>query len=248
MERTVHMEGRDPCTAIILGVFDSCDLDGGSEKQGAATNAINALPAFPSTALKNPKREHRGHKTLEELKGGDRSGSISLSQWVDIDSVPKVNPTDSVSRGSIEAMHQDELNQEFDTFLTSRPHDVVRIRYARLRSVAGRIQTVFGDIAIQGERIQSLQSWRDPRATSLSTAFCLCAVVVLYVRPFRALALVAGLYTLHHPGSATSCLWFRAILSRDCQLKQTACFDHIHAVYMAGNVIFLLFTFAGTQS
>ncbi|XP_074331538.1 FT-interacting protein 1-like [Apium graveolens] len=98
-----------------------------------------------------------------------------------------------------EAVHPDELDEEFDTFPTSRPQDTVRLRYDRLRSVAGRIQTVVGDIATQGERFQSLLSWRDPRATSFFIMFCLCAAMVLYVTPFRVVALVAGLYLLRHP-------------------------------------------------
>ena len=98
-----------------------------------------------------------------------------------------------------EAVNPDELDEEFDTFPASRPNDIVRMRYDRLRTVAGRIQTVVGDIATQGERIQSLLSWRDPRATSLFVLFCFCAAVVLYVTPFRAVALLAGLYYLRHP-------------------------------------------------
>nr|GMD65203.1 FT-interacting protein 1-like [Ipomoea batatas] len=98
-----------------------------------------------------------------------------------------------------EAVHPDELDEEFDTFPTSKNQDIVRMRYDRLRSVAGRIQIVVGDIATQGERMQSLLSWRDPRATSLFIVFCLCAAVVLYATPFRVVALVAGLYMLRHP-------------------------------------------------
>ncbi|WVZ79405.1 hypothetical protein U9M48_026985 [Paspalum notatum var. saurae] len=98
-----------------------------------------------------------------------------------------------------EAAHPDELDEEFDTFPTSRPQDVVYMRYDRLRSVAGRIQTVVGDMATQGERLQSLLSWRDPRATCLFVVFCLLAAVVLYVTPFCIVALVAGLYVLRHP-------------------------------------------------
>ncbi|CAI9103167.1 OLC1v1001613C1 [Oldenlandia corymbosa var. corymbosa] len=98
-----------------------------------------------------------------------------------------------------DAVHPDELDEEFDTFPTSRSHEVVRMRYDRLRSVAGRIQTVVGDIAAQGERFQSLLVWRDPRATSLFITFCLCAALVLYVTPFRVIILAAGLYMLRHP-------------------------------------------------
>lgn len=98
-----------------------------------------------------------------------------------------------------DAVHQDELDEEFDTFPTSKPHDVVRMRYDRLRSVAGRIQTVVGDIATQGERLQALLSWRDPRATSLFVIFCLIAAIALYVTPFKIVALLAGLFWLRHP-------------------------------------------------
>lgn len=98
-----------------------------------------------------------------------------------------------------EAVHPDELDEEFDTFPTSKPQDVARMRYDRLRSVAGRIQTVVGDIATQGERFQALLSWRDPRATSLYIIFCLIVAVVLYVTPFQMIALVAGIFWLRHP-------------------------------------------------
>ncbi|KAJ8565658.1 hypothetical protein K7X08_008234 [Anisodus acutangulus] len=98
-----------------------------------------------------------------------------------------------------ETVHPDELDEEFDTFPTSRPQDIARMRYDRLRSVAGRIQTVVRDIATQGERLQGVLSWRDPRATSLFIMFSLFAAVMLYVTPFRVVALVAGLYMLRHP-------------------------------------------------
>ncbi|KAI4366814.1 hypothetical protein MLD38_022637 [Melastoma candidum] len=42
--------------------------------------------------------------------------------------------------------HPDELDEEFDTFPSRKPADVVRFRYDRLRSVAGRVQSVIGDI------------------------------------------------------------------------------------------------------
>ncbi|XP_077210397.1 FT-interacting protein 7-like [Tasmannia lanceolata] len=96
-------------------------------------------------------------------------------------------------------VHPDELDEEFDTFPTSRPADMVRMRYDRLRSVAGRIQTVVGDLATQGERVQSLLSWRDPRATALFVTFCLIAAIVLYITPFQVVALLTGFYVLRHP-------------------------------------------------
>ncbi|XP_065024229.1 FT-interacting protein 1-like [Musa acuminata AAA Group] len=112
---------------------------------------------------------------------------------------PRHPPHMDTKLSAAEVIHPDELDEEFDTFPTTKSHDIVRMRYDRLRSVAGRIQTVVGDLATQGERLQSLLSWRDPRATSLFVVFCLVAAVMLYVTPFQMVALLAGLYMLRHP-------------------------------------------------
>ncbi|KAG5538411.1 hypothetical protein RHGRI_019104 [Rhododendron griersonianum] len=98
-----------------------------------------------------------------------------------------------------DAVHPDELDEEFDTFPTSRGADMIRMRYDRLRSVAGRIQTVVGDVATQGERLQALLSWRDPRATTIFVIFCLVAATVLYATPFQVLAGLTGFYLMRHP-------------------------------------------------
>ncbi|GAA0172468.1 transferase [Lithospermum erythrorhizon] len=98
-----------------------------------------------------------------------------------------------------EAVHPDELDEEFDTFPTTRSPDLVRMRYDRLRTVAGKIQAVVGDIATQGERFQALLSWRDPRATALFLTFCLIAAMVLYATPFQVLAALGGFYVMRHP-------------------------------------------------
>ncbi|VFQ73939.1 unnamed protein product [Cuscuta campestris] len=98
-----------------------------------------------------------------------------------------------------EAANKDEVDEEFDTFPTSKPEFTVKMRYDRLRSVAGRVQTVVGDMATQGERLQSVLSWRDPRASSLFIVFCLFGAIALYVTPFKIVALIAGMYYLRHP-------------------------------------------------
>ncbi|KAG0459365.1 hypothetical protein HPP92_022493 [Vanilla planifolia] len=49
-----------------------------------------------------------------------------------------------------DAIHPDELGEECDTFPTTQPPNIVKIRYDRLRSVAGRVQMVVGDLAAQG--------------------------------------------------------------------------------------------------
>ncbi|CDY42494.1 BnaC04g21870D [Brassica napus] len=97
-------------------------------------------------------------------------------------------------------VHPEELTEEFDTFpFSSQDPGVVKMRYERLRSIAGRAQTLVGDIAGQGERVQALLSWRDPRATSIFMVVCLVSSVVLYVVPFKVFVLLCGLYIMRHP-------------------------------------------------
>lgn len=98
-----------------------------------------------------------------------------------------------------DSVFPDELDEEFDSFPTSRGADIVRIRYDRLRSVAGRIQTVVGDMATQGERFQALISWRDPRATFLFVIFCLFAAIGFYAVPLRVVFALSGVYVLRPP-------------------------------------------------
>ncbi|KAA8516031.1 hypothetical protein F0562_019210 [Nyssa sinensis] len=112
---------------------------------------------------------------------------------------PRYPPHMNTRISYADAVHPDELDEEFDTFPTTRGPELVRMRYDRLRSVAGRIQTVVGDVASQGERIQALLSWRDPRATFIFVIFCLLAAILLYTTPFQVLAVLAGLYVMRHP-------------------------------------------------
>ncbi|XP_009420494.2 FT-interacting protein 3-like [Musa acuminata AAA Group] len=98
-----------------------------------------------------------------------------------------------------EAALPDELDEEFDTFPTSKAMDVVRMRYDRLRSVGGRMQTVVGDLATQGERVQAILSWRDPRATTIFVMLSLIVAVFLYVTPFQVVVVLIGLFLLRHP-------------------------------------------------
>ncbi|KAM0946325.1 putative C2 domain, phosphoribosyltransferase, C2 domain superfamily [Dioscorea sansibarensis] len=98
-----------------------------------------------------------------------------------------------------EFTNSDELDEEFDTFPSTKSSDIVRYRYDRLRSVAGRVQTVIGDLATQGERAQAILNWRDPRATAIFIMLSLIIAVFLYVTPFQVVMVIVGLYLLRHP-------------------------------------------------
>ncbi|XP_071734827.1 FT-interacting protein 3-like [Rutidosis leptorrhynchoides] len=112
---------------------------------------------------------------------------------------PRHPPHMDIKISYADAANFDELDEEFDTFPTSKGSDLVRMRYDRLRSIGGRIQTVAGDLATQGERFHSLLNWRDPRASALFVTFCLITAVVLYVTPFQVVALLIVFYYLRHP-------------------------------------------------
>ncbi|KAK3006392.1 hypothetical protein RJ639_015476 [Escallonia herrerae] len=112
---------------------------------------------------------------------------------------PRNPPHMDARLSQAENANPDELDEEFDTFPTSRPTDIVRMRYDRMRSVAGRVQTVIGDLATQGERALAILSWRDSRATAIFIIFALIWAVFLYVTPFQVVAVLSGLYLLRHP-------------------------------------------------
>lgn len=99
----------------------------------------------------------------------------------------------------VDAVTADELDEELDTFPSSRPPEQVRARYDRLRALAGRAQVLLGDVAAQGERVEALLNWRDPRATSIFVVFCLVASLLFYAVPTRVLVLAWGFYYLRHP-------------------------------------------------
>ncbi|XP_051141671.1 FT-interacting protein 7 [Andrographis paniculata] len=99
----------------------------------------------------------------------------------------------------VDAVGADELDEEFDGFPTSRSVDQIRVRYDRLRALAGRAQTLLGDVAAQGERLEALFNWKDPRATGIFVVVCLLASLIFYVVSFKAFLLASGFYYLRHP-------------------------------------------------
>lgn len=112
---------------------------------------------------------------------------------------PKIPAGMDIRLSQAETVDPDELDEEFDTIPSSKPPEIIRARYDRLRMLAARVQTVLGDFATQGERVQALVSWRDPRATKLFIGVCLIVTVVLYAVPPKMVAVAIGFYFLRHP-------------------------------------------------
>ncbi|KAJ8436276.1 hypothetical protein Cgig2_025705 [Carnegiea gigantea] len=98
-----------------------------------------------------------------------------------------------------ENIDRDELDEEFDMMPSSRPPEVVRSRYDKLRTLGARVQTVLGDIATQGERVQALVTWKDPRATGIFVGLCFVVAIILYLIPSKMVAMASGFYYLRHP-------------------------------------------------
>ncbi|XP_073220692.1 multiple C2 domain and transmembrane region protein 14-like [Cicer arietinum] len=99
----------------------------------------------------------------------------------------------------VDMVNLDEIDEEYDGFPTTRANEVVRIRYDRLRLLAGRAQTLLGDVAAHGERLEALFSWRDPRATGIFALICLVASLVFYAMSFKGFVLLSGFYYMRHP-------------------------------------------------
>ncbi|KAK7842758.1 ft-interacting protein 1 [Quercus suber] len=77
--------------------------------------------------------------------------------------------------------NEDELDEEFDPLPSRKTGEVLKGRYDRLRIIAVRMQTVLGDLATQGERLQSLLS------------------LVTYMTPFHYMIVLTGTHVLMHP-------------------------------------------------
>jgi hypothetical protein len=104
---------------------------------------------------------------------------------------PKLSLADSADR--------DELDEEFDPLPSSRPPEMVRTRYDKMRMLGARVQTVLGDFATQGERLQALVTWRDPRATGIFVGLCFVVAMILYMVPSKMVAMASGFYVFRHP-------------------------------------------------
>ncbi|KAL3849424.1 hypothetical protein ACJIZ3_011306 [Penstemon smallii] len=112
---------------------------------------------------------------------------------------PRHPPHIDVRLSQADIAQTDEIDEEFDTFPTSvKQFDVVKMRYDRLRAIASRVQTLFGDLAAHGERFYNLLTWRDPRAMALFMVFCSVALLVLHVFP-KTMIFITACYFMRPP-------------------------------------------------
>ncbi|VYS63314.1 unnamed protein product [Arabidopsis thaliana] len=112
---------------------------------------------------------------------------------------PRHPPHMDIKLSKADSALPDELDEEFDVFPSSKSGDVLKRRYDRLRGIAGRMMIVLGDLATQGERVKSLLSWRDPRATSLFLTFCFVSCGVICFVSMKLLLTFLAFYVMRHP-------------------------------------------------
>ncbi|KAK0574281.1 hypothetical protein LWI29_021002 [Acer saccharum] len=112
---------------------------------------------------------------------------------------PRNPPHMDIKLSKADTAHPSDLEEEFDTFPSSKHGQILTARYDRLRDIGGRLVMLIGDLATQLERIQSLLSWRDQRATFMFLMFCLVAAVVIFMIPPNNLLLFSGVFVLRHP-------------------------------------------------
>ncbi|KAK7826121.1 ft-interacting protein 1 [Quercus suber] len=98
---------------------------------------------------------------------------------------PRLPPHVDANLSHAYTANEDELDEEFDSIPSRKTGEVLKWRYDRLRIIAARMQTVLGDLTTHGERLQSLLSWRDPKATAIFVCFSLIVCLVTYKIPFH---------------------------------------------------------------
>ncbi|GAV85696.1 C2 domain-containing protein/PRT_C domain-containing protein [Cephalotus follicularis] len=112
---------------------------------------------------------------------------------------PRHPPHMDATLSYADTANPDELDEEFDTFPTSKTGEALKARYDRLRHVGGRLIAVVGDLAHQVERIQSLMNWRDPRASAYFVVFCFTTATLVYVFSFKWLLSLLLIYVMRPP-------------------------------------------------
>nr|XP_011462238.1 PREDICTED: multiple C2 and transmembrane domain-containing protein 1-like [Fragaria vesca subsp. vesca] len=86
---------------------------------------------------------------------------------------PRQLPHIDTELSQLNSVDRDDIAEEFDGVVTEE-------RHVQLQKLLVVVQTLLGDIAATGERVQSLLSWRDKRATLLVLILSFIAGLVFY--------------------------------------------------------------------
>lgn len=95
--------------------------------------------------------------------------------------------------------NSDDLEEELDLFPTQIGGEHLRRRYDRLRVIGRNAQRRVDQLATFLEKLQSLCSWRDSRATLMFLALCVVGFLVTIFIPFKAIIVPCILFYLRHP-------------------------------------------------
>ena len=93
----------------------------------------------------------------------------------------------------------EDLEEELEMFPTQLEGETLRRRYDRLRVIGRNTQILASDLATILERLHSLSSWRDPRATQMFLLFCVVGFLVTVTVSAKVIIFFGIIYYLRHP-------------------------------------------------
>ncbi|CAJ2650795.1 unnamed protein product [Trifolium pratense] len=99
----------------------------------------------------------------------------------------------------VDTATQDDLQEEFDLVPTQFGGEHLRRQYDQLRRIGRNVQIQANHLAVFIDKLQSLSSWRDPRATLLFLVYCVFGFLVTFFAPFKASMTIWILYYLRAP-------------------------------------------------
>ncbi|KAJ7945112.1 C2 domain-containing protein [Quillaja saponaria] len=92
-----------------------------------------------------------------------------------------------------------ELQEEFDPVPSKYGGVVLRNRYDCMRKFGERMVSEMGYLAMKGEMVESLVSWKDPVITFFFLFICLFVGIVTFVVPLQWTMILGFAYLLKHP-------------------------------------------------
>ncbi|AES59194.2 FT-interacting protein 3 [Medicago truncatula] len=114
----------------------------------------------------------------------------------------------------------DDLEEELVFFPTQIGGEHLRRRYDRLRVIGRNGQKRVDELATILEKLQSLISWRDPRATFIFLVFCVVCLPVTYFVPLKVIIFPCIFIYLRHPRFRSNTPWHAENIFRRLPSKQ----------------------------